>query len=137
MNSRATIERGNHYVAYLLEQLAPLRDVASKNFFGGVGLVSGATQFAMVMGSVLYFVVDDATRPNYEKLGSSCFSYVTKKRRVDVRKYFSVPADLIEDQDQLVLLAKESIRVARSLQKPPAKRAEKAGIKFVTTRKSK
>jgi DNA transformation protein len=127
----------NHFVEYLLEQLAPLRGVSSKSFFGGVGLVADDTQFAMVMGSVLYFVVDDATRPNYEKLGSICFSYATKKRRVDVRKYFAVPADLIEDQDQLVVLARESLRVAQSLRKPSAKRATTAARKSAPIRKPK
>ena len=108
----------NHFVEYLLEQLAPLRGVANKSFFGGVGFVSGDTQFAMIMGSVLYFVVDDTTRPNYQRMGSGCFSYATKKGRVDVRKYFAVPAELIEDQERLVALAKESIRVASLLKKP-------------------
>jgi DNA transformation protein len=129
--------RSNHYVEYLLEQLAPLRDVASKSFFGGVGLVSGDTQFAMVMGSVLYFVVDDATRPNYERMGSSCFSYDTKKRRVAVKKYYAVPAELIEDQDRLVALAKESIQVAHSLKKPSAKRAKSTTRKSAPIRKRK
>jgi len=118
----------NHYVEYLLEQLASLRGVSSKSFFGGVGLVVGDTQFAMVMGSVLYFVVDDSTRSSYERMGGDCFSYTTKKGRIDVRKYFSVPAELIEDQDRLVALAKESIRVASSskrVSKPRAKMARK------------
>jgi DNA transformation protein len=107
----------NHYVEYLLELLTPLGNPTSKSFFGGVALVFGATQFAMVMGNELYFVVDDSSRPSYERMGSSCFSYATKKRRVEVRKYYTVPAEVIEDQDRLVALARESIRVASSLKK--------------------
>jgi DNA transformation protein len=114
----------NHFVEYLLEQLAPLRGAASKNFFGGVALVHGDTQFAMIMGSELYFVVDDLTRPIYERMGSDCFSYATKKGRVAVRKYYSVPAGLIEDQDQLVALARESIRVASTLRSLTTRRAK-------------
>jgi TfoX/Sxy family transcriptional regulator of competence genes len=30
------------------------------------------------------------------------FSYTTKKRRVFVRKYYAVPEDIIEEQDELV-----------------------------------
>ncbi len=66
----------------------------------------------MIMGNSLYFVVDDSTREKYEKMGSGCFSYLTKKGRVQVKKYYAVPAELIEDQEQLVLLAREAIRVA-------------------------
>jgi len=68
----------------------------------------------MLMGNSLYFVVDEVTRPKYEKLGSHCFSYQTKKGRVDVKRYYLVPANLIDDPEQLVALARESIGVASS-----------------------
>jgi DNA transformation protein len=119
----------SHFVDYVLEQLAPLRGAVSSRFFGGTGLSSEGTQFAMVMGSELYFVVDDATRPNYERMGSSCFSYSTKKKRVDVRKYYAVPAGMIEDQEELVALARESIRVANSAKKIPMARSKKTSSK--------
>jgi DNA transformation protein len=124
----------NHFVEYLLEQLAPLRGAASKKFFGGVALLCDGAQFAMVMGSELYFVVDDSTRPNYERMGSHCFAYTTKKGQVAVRKYYTVQAQLIEDQDQLVTLARESIRVASSLKSPaprtkPARKSSKKRAK--------
>jgi DNA transformation protein len=75
----------------------------------------------MVMSGTLYFVVDSSTRPNYEAFGSKCFSYSTKKKIVAVKKYYSVPADIIEDQDRLIALAKDAIRVANSAKKksPP------------------
>jgi DNA transformation protein len=69
----------NSYVEFVMDQLASLRGIASGSFFGGVGLTSAGTQFAMIMGNSLYFVVDDTTRPRYEKMGSGCFSYDTKK----------------------------------------------------------
>lgn len=119
----------NDYVEFVMDQLASLQGIASGRFFGGVGLSSAGTQFAMVMGSSLYFVVDDATRQKYEKMGSTCFSYNTRKGRVAVRKYYAVPADLIEDQEQLVALAQESIQVARSIQKSPTKRSSRSRVK--------
>lgn len=112
------------YVDFVMEQLAPLRGVESSRFFGGIGLSVEGVQFAMVMGSTLYFVVDDTTRPKYERMKSSCFSYETKKRRVDVKKYYEVPAELIEDQDGLVSLAKESIRIAGSPKRSPTNRSK-------------
>jgi len=62
-------------------------------------------------------------------MGSDCFSYDTKKKRVAVKKYYSVPADMLEDQEQLVALARESIRVARSAKKSPAKRSNQSRVK--------
>lgn len=117
------------YVAYVLDQLAALREVTSRRFFGGIGLTSAATQFAMLMGSTLYFVVDDTTRPKYEKMGSGCFSYKSKKGRVDVKKYYAVPADMIEDQERLVALARESIRIASYGQQGPTNRSTRSRVK--------
>ncbi len=124
-------------VEYVVEQLASLRHVTNTPFFGGIGLSSDGTQFAMVMGSVLYFVVNDTTRPKYEKMGSGCFSYSTKKGRVDVRKYYAVPADLLEDQDELVALARESIKVASAAKGGVAKIADRARVKRATKKSAK
>jgi len=121
----------SHYVEYVLEQLAALRSVTSKPFFGGMGLCADGVQFAMVMGSTLYFVVNDVTRSKYEKMGSTCFSYSTKKRQVEVRKYYTVPADVIEDQDELVALARESIKVADA-----AKGGAKKGVKVLRAKRA-
>ncbi len=58
-----------------------------KTFFGGKSLRSSYyvgqdgeyleqiedTQFAMIINDVLYFVVDDISRPKYEKLGMTLF----------------------------------------------------------------
>ena len=117
------------YVEFVMDQIAPLRGISTGRFFGGVGLSSAGTQFAMVMGSSLYFVVNDTTRPRYEKMGSSCFSYSTSKKRVAVRKYYAVPAELIEDQEQLVELAQEAIRVASAAKQGPTKRSNRSRVK--------
>jgi len=112
------------FVDFVMEQLTPLRGVERSRLFGGIGLAMKGVQFAMIMDSTLYFVVDDTTRPKYEQMKSSCFSYETKKRRVDVKKYYAVPAELIEDQDQLIALATESIRIAGSVKKTPTNRSK-------------
>lgn len=105
------------YVEFVKEQLASMHDIASGRFFGGVGLSAGGVQFAMIMGNSLYFVVNDVTRPAYEKMGSRCFWYTTKKGRVDVKKYYEVPGEFLDDQERLLSLANESIVVARKAKK--------------------
>lgn len=103
------------YLAFVLELLEPIHEITSGRFFGGTALSSGAAQFAMIMGNTLYFAVDDATRAKYQAMGSTCFSYATKKRRVDVTRYYEVPGDLFEDRDQLLALARESIVTAERI----------------------
>lgn len=117
------------YAEFVKDQLSSLGGVSTSRFFGGTSLSSEGTQFAMIMGSSLYFVVDDSTRPKYERMGSSCFSYDTKKGRVAVGKYYAVPAELLEDQEQLVSLARESIRVASALKGNRISRSTRSRVK--------
>lgn len=101
-----------------MEQLAPLSGVETARFFGGVGLKSGDGLFGMIMGNVLYFVVDETTRPTYQDMGSQCFSYSTKRGRVEVHRFYEVPADMLEDGEACVVLAEQSIEVVRGSAKP-------------------
>lgn len=105
------------YVDYVLELLEPINNVSSGRFFGGVGLKCEAVQFAMLMGNSLFFVVDDTSRPKYEEKGMGCFWYNTKKKKVNVKKYYEVPGELFDDQDMLIEWARESIKIARKLKK--------------------
>ena len=112
-----------------MDQLASMRGIANGPFFGGVGLTADGTQFAMIMADTLYFVVDDTTRPTYDKMGSKCFVYDTRTKRIAVRKYYSVSAELVEDQEHLIALAKESIRVASATKKTARKRSSPSRAK--------
>ena len=106
------------FVVYVMEQLGPLKDVKTGRFFGGVGLKSADRLFGMIMGNVLYFVVDETTRPAYQDMGSRCFSYSTKRGPVEVHRFYEVPADRLEDSEACVELAKQSIEVVRGAAKP-------------------
>jgi DNA transformation protein len=111
----------SEYVEYIMEQLSAIAGLTSGRFFGGIGLSASSAQFAMVMGNSLYFAVDDATRPKYEQTGSNCFSYNTKNGRVQVKRYFLVPAAALEDRGALVALAEEAIQVAHRSKRRVAK----------------
>ncbi len=106
------------YINFVKEQLAPIPNLKSSRLFGGIGFSDGAVQFAMIIENTLYFVVNDRTRTKYENMGSHCFAYNTKKGKVEVKRYYSVPADILEDQDELSALATESIKIAHD--KKPA-----------------
>lgn len=108
----------SEYTEYVLELLEPIGPVKISRFFGGVGISHGLVQFAMIMGNSLYFVVNDNTRQKYEKVGMTAFSYTTKKGRVQVRKYFELPEEILTDTEQLRLWAGESLQVAANTNKP-------------------
>ena len=104
--------RNQDFAVLIKELLAPIAGLTMPGWFGGVGLRYGETQFGMIMDGTLYLVVDAETRPRYEAAGSVCFTYATAKGRVKVGRYFAVPAQALEDPEQLVALARESIIVA-------------------------
>ena len=106
------------YTEYVLELLQALGPMQAGRFFGGVGISNGAIQFAMIMGNSLYFVVDEHTRKKYELAGMQPFSYVTKKGRILVRKYFELPEDVLMEPEQLRIWADEAMSVAIKTKKP-------------------
>lgn len=117
------------FVSFVKEQLSFLPNLSSGRLFGGYRLSEGETLFAIIIQNTLYFAVDDTTRPHYEQLGSQCFSYQTKKKTVQVKKYYEVPADILEDLDALQDLAYEAIAVARKLKKVAKPSRAKAQVK--------
>lgn len=100
------------YTEYVLELLEPIGPIQIGRFFGGVGISCGSVQFAMIMGNTLYFAVDEDSRKKYLLAGMQPFSYMTKKGRVQVRKYFELPEEVLTHPKQLQLWASESVRVA-------------------------
>lgn len=106
-------ESGSEFAVYIAEQLRPLGPLAIDRFFGGLSIKSDAVLFAMIMDGSLYFAVDDALRGEYEKIGSRCFSYDSKKGRVDVKRFYEVPADFLEDPELLLAFARRSIGAAQ------------------------
>ena len=105
------------FIEYIMELLEPVAAIEGSKFFGGYGIKNNATQFAMIMGNSLYFVVDDSTRHKYEKLSMKPFSYMTKKGLRLVKRYYEVPDDLFEDREMLLVWARESIVVAKASSK--------------------
>ena len=104
------------FLAFVLEQLEPMRGVSARRLFGGCGLSVDGHTFALLIDNVLYFTVDDTTRPLYEAMGSPCFSYATRLRRVLVRSYHAVPAEVLEDRDRMLPMARQAVEVG--LRKP-------------------
>ena len=53
---------------FVLEQLEQTtRDIRMKRMFGGMGIYAGETFFAVIDDDIVYFKVDDETRPKFAK----------------------------------------------------------------------
>lgn len=112
---------------FVLEQLAPAGRVAPRAMFGGVGLYLDGLFFALIDDDTLYFKADDATRTRYVQAGSKPFCpYPDEPDKA--MGYWQVPADVLEDTDELAAWAREALGVALAKRKrrPAARRARPA-----------
>lgn len=112
------------YLQYVLEQLARMPGMTSRRMFGAVGLYSDGVFFAIVDSDTLFFKVDDSTRESYTARGSEPFRPYKDRPEVSM-SYYQVPADVLEDADELIPWARSAIRaaIASAQTKRPTKRA--------------
>lgn len=94
------------YVEYVMERLEPLGAVTGKRMFGGYGIWEDGDMFALIdRGSTLYFKADDRTRRRYTIAGGTRFMTMP---------YWSVPVDVLEDDDLFAEWAQEAIAVGHA-----------------------
>lgn len=96
--------------AFVLDQLAGVPGLRARAMFGGIGLYAGDVFFGILAADVLYFKVDDRTRPDYEAAGSTPFKPYAD--RPMTMAYYDVPADVLEDAARLQQWARRSITAA-------------------------
>ncbi|MFD2207613.1 TfoX/Sxy family protein [Kiloniella antarctica] len=108
MNSR------NEFSNYIQELLSPLGDIQLGKFFGGTALRCDGIQFCMIMKNRLYFRVSKNNLASYLNYDSHPFSYLTKKGRVNVKSYYEVPADILDDQECLLSWAQQAVTASQS-----------------------
>jgi DNA transformation protein len=111
------------FVEYVIEQLQGLERLTSRRMFSGVGLYSDGLFFGLLYHDRLYFRTDDTTRPEYEARGSEGFRPRPNIKRMKMR-YYSVPAEVLEDAEELAKWARRATAVALAAENAkPAKKA--------------
>jgi len=96
---------------FVLDQLSGVGDVTVRKMFGGFGIYSGGTFFAIISDGVLYFKTNEKTRKRYLDAGTDCFHASEKQI---LKNYYEVPADILEDPRGLCAWAEESVYSAHS-----------------------
>jgi DNA transformation protein and related proteins len=112
------------YLGFVIDQLAGIGCVRSKRMFGGVGLYADELFFALLDDNSLYFKVDDSNRADFEARGMGPFRPFRDKPELEMG-YYAVPADVIDDAEELVAWARKALRVAAAAPRK-AKRRKRA-----------
>ncbi len=118
----------NDFLAYVIEQLGPIPRVTSRRMFGGVGIYADGVFFAIIDDDVLYLKVDDSNRADYERRGMGPFCPVPDEPE-KAMGYFSIPADVLEEPEELARWARKSVQVALAAKRAPARRPGRRGTK--------
>jgi DNA transformation protein len=113
------------YRTYIIEQLAALPALSARRMFGGLGIYSDAWFFALIDEDVLFFKVDEANRDDYVSRGMKAFMPFPGQPSLG---YFQVPAEVIEEAEELTRWARRSVEVAQraGLKKQKPARKKKA-----------
>jgi len=120
------------YLAYVLEQLTGLGNVTTRRMFGAVGLYSGELFFGLIDDDTLFFKTDVTNAASYQARNMPRFM-PQADRPASPMGYHQVPADVIEEAEELVAWARRSVAVA--LTRHAAKRAGKTRRKSAAKRR--
>jgi len=130
----------SEYLDYVLGQLGGLSRVSSRRMFGGAGLYCDELFFGLVFGDTLYLRVDDRNRADYASRGMTRFRPYPNRPLLSMT-YYEVPAEVLEDADQLAIWARRSLDAALAASKPakavrPAKAARSIKRRRLAARKA-
>ncbi len=99
--------------SHVAELLQPIGAIGVRSMFGGAGVYSGDTMFALIADDTLYFKVDEENRAAFTAAGSGPFVYEPAKGRKVAMSYWLVPPALMDEPDQLVAWARDALAAAR------------------------
>ena len=78
--------------------------------------------FAIIVDDQLYFKVDDTNKKEYEKRGSKPFTYQASGRKRVSMSYWEVPAEILDDRQEVGRWAERSCEINRKLKNAPKKK---------------
>jgi DNA transformation protein len=112
------------FLDFLKDQLRRFGPFQVRRMFGGAGLFRDGAMFGIVMDDALFLKVDDATRHAFVARGSAAFHYTRKSGAEPNLGYFSVPPDILEEEDALCAWCRDAaaaaLRAAAAKSRKPA-----------------
>lgn len=103
----------DEFTDYVIDQLAAWGEVSARRMFGGAGLYCDGTMFGLISDDVAYLKVDDTNREDFVKAGALPFNPYPDKVKTAVMSYYEIPADVLENPDELARWAERSLAIAR------------------------
>ncbi|HUK58618.1 MAG TPA: TfoX/Sxy family protein [Stellaceae bacterium] len=107
------------FIDYVRDQLQPWGggDITAQRMFSSAGLFRGGIMFALVHDDTLYFRTDAENVADFIAAGMAPFSYARAGRSVALG-YHQVPAEVIEEPDELAQWAAAALAAAQRRSTP-------------------
>ena len=99
------------FLDYIIDQFSAWGDVTFRKMFGGTGLYYNGRIFGLVADDVVYLKVDETTRDKYLAAGSGPFQPYPDRAKMS--SYFELPPDILENPEELIEWAEESLSVQK------------------------
>lgn len=99
------------YLTYVTDQLSGFARIGTRRMFGAVGLYADDVFFGLIADDVLYLKVDDTNREDYVVRGGGPFRPYADEPGFSM-SYFAVPAEVLEDADELKQWARKALEIA-------------------------
>lgn len=112
---------------WVREHFAALGVLEIKRMFGGAGVYAHGLIFALLDDETVWLKTDQINAPLLEAAGSRQFTYPTKGGETMSMAYWSLPESALDDPDEAVSWARQSIDAA--LRKAAAKKPRKPKVK--------
>ena len=100
------MKKESGFQQFVLDQLRGMPGVTCRAMFGGYGLYQNGLFFGIIHKSRLYFKIHNWTKENYVRQEMKPFR---PHRSQTLKNYYEVPADIIEDPEDLIKWAKDAV----------------------------
>jgi DNA transformation protein len=109
---------------WVREHFAVLGPLEIKRMFGGAAVYENGLIFALLDDGVIWLKADEINAPLLADAGARQFTFPTKDGKQMTMAYWSLPESALDDPDEAVGWARQSIDAA--LRKAAAKKPRKA-----------
>jgi DNA transformation protein and related proteins len=99
------------FLNYVLDQLSRWGDVSVRRMFGGAGLYRDGRMFGLIADDVAYLKVDEASRDDFLKAGSSPFNPYPELNKATILSYYEIPPEVLENRDELCRWAQRALDI--------------------------
>ena len=113
------VEQRDAIRGWLEEALAALPELSIRRLFGGAGIYSGETIFGVIYAQRVYLKTDERTRASFEERGSEA---LRARSGTVLTRYYEVPAEVLDDEDELVRWARVALDAANDEPARPRRR---------------